>query len=83
MLNLAPHELFSRLYRVSTIESDGRVTFTHLLVADAKNPQNKNEYIDKNIAKYKRVSHSSIYCLVEGEDFTISPAGEIMRIPQK
>ncbi|MBR1536249.1 MAG: type II CRISPR RNA-guided endonuclease Cas9 [Treponema sp.] len=83
VLNLAPNELFSRLYRVSTIESDGRVTFTHLLVADAKNPQNKNEYIDKNIAKYKRVSHSSIYCLAEGEDFIISPAGEIIRIPQK
>ena len=79
VFELEAKELFSRLYRVSTIESDGRVSFTHLLVAEAKNTKNKNECIDTTIARYKRISHSSVYCLVEGTDFIISPAGEITK----
>ena len=79
ILELSKKELFSRIYRVSGIENDGRVSFTHLLVQKAKDKENKNDLLDEKIPKYKRVFHSAVYCLVEGTDFTVSPTGEIIK----
>ena len=81
VFSLSKEDLFGRLYRISGIESDGRINFSHLMVAVAKTPQNKNERIDNAIDKYKRITHSKVNCLVEGEDFIISPAGEL--VPKK
>ncbi|MBP5577609.1 MAG: type II CRISPR RNA-guided endonuclease Cas9 [Treponema sp.] len=81
IFELSAKELFSRIYRISTLESDGRVNLSHIMIAEAKNKENKYQCVYEGIDKYKRLSNSGLYCLVEGIDFTISPIGEI--IPEK
>ena len=78
VLELSSKELFSRVYRISTLESDGRVNLSHVMIAEAKNKDNKSQCVYEGIDKYKRLSNSGLNCLVEGTDFTISPIGEII-----
>lgn len=78
VFELSSKELFSRVYRISTLESDGRVNLSHVMIAEAKNKDNKSQCVYEGIDKYKRLSNSGLNCLVEGTDFTISPAGEII-----
>lgn len=76
---LSREQLFSRLYRVAGIASkpDGRIKFVHVMIAS---PHSTNgESFDNNIDKFKRISNSQLFCLVEGIDFIITPTGEIVR----
>lgn len=76
---LPNEQLFSRLYRVSGIASkpDGRINFVHVIISS---PFSINkEVFDNGIEKFKRISNSNLYCLVEGKDFIISPIGEIIK----
>lgn len=79
VFSLSKEELFSRVYRIFILESDGRVNFAHTIIQEAKNSKNKNDTIMECIPKYKRISSSGIFCLVEGEDFIITPTGEIVK----
>ena len=79
VFELSQKELFSRVYRIAILESDGRINLSHIVVANAKNKDNKDECVYEGIDKYKRLSNSGLYCLVEGIDFTISPTGEIIK----
>ncbi len=76
---LSREQLFSRMYRVSGIASspDGRIKFVHAIIASPHST--KSEFFDNDIDKFKRISNSQLFCLVEGIDFTISPTGEIKR----
>ena len=76
---LSREQLFSRLYRVAGIASkpDGRIKFVHVIIASPHSP--KGESFDNNIDKFKRISNSQLFCLVEGIDFIITPTGEIVR----
>lgn len=81
VFELSAKDLFSRIYRISSLESDGRVNLSHITIAEAKTKENKNESVYSGVEKYKRLSNSGLCCLVEGKDFIISPTGEI--IPKK
>lgn len=81
VFELSAKDLFSRIYRISSLESDGRVNLSHITIAEAKTKENKNESVYNGVEKYKRLSNSGLCCLVEGKDFIISPTGEI--IPKK
>ena len=80
IFDLPKEELFSRIYRISGITNkpDGRIKLVHSEISTAWT--SREEIFDTNIAKYKRISNSGLYCLVEGIDFKISPAGEILKL---
>lgn len=78
IFELSSKEVFSRVYRISGLEGDGRVNLSHVMIQEAKTKKNENQCVYEGINKYKRLSNSGLYCLVEGTDFTISPAGEII-----
>lgn len=79
VFNLSKENLFSRLYRVTGITNkpDGRIKFVHIVIQTPWN--SKQELFDATIDKYKRISNPNLYCLVEGEDFIITPTGEIVK----
>lgn len=80
VLSFQKEKLFSRIYRVAGIASkpDGRVNFVHAIISGAF--IKSKEQFSNGIEKYKRVSNSSLFFLVEGTDFKISPTGEIIKL---
>ncbi|MBP3450060.1 MAG: hypothetical protein J6K22_06355 [Spirochaetaceae bacterium] len=80
VLSFPKDKLFSRIYRVAGIASkpDGRVNFVHAIISGAF--IKSKEQFSNGIEKYKRVSNSSLFFLVEGTDFKISPTGEIIKL---
>ncbi|MEE0998489.1 MAG: type II CRISPR RNA-guided endonuclease Cas9 [Treponemataceae bacterium] len=76
---LSKKELFTRIYRVAGIASnpDGRIKFVHTIISSPFSTE--VELFDTNIDKFKRISNSKLFCLVEGIDFIITPTGEIMK----
>lgn len=80
VLSFPKDKLFSRIYRVAGIASkpDGRVNFVHAIISGAF--IKSKEQFPNGIEKYKRVSNSNLFILVEGKDFTISPTGEIIKL---
>mgnify|MGYP003293818175 CR=1 FL=1 len=75
--NLPKKELYKKMYRVAGIASkpDGRVNFVHCLISEPWS--RKSVLFDDNIDKFKRISNSNLYCMVESIDFIITPAGDI------
>ena len=80
VFSLNKEELFSRVYRVFGIESDGRVKFSHIIVSEAMNSENKKDIFRNSIPKYKRESVANVPILVENTDFKITPSGEIVKL---
>lgn len=80
VLSFPKDKLFSRIYRVAGIASkpDGRVNFVHAIISGAF--IKSKEQFPNGIEKYKRVSNSNLFILVEGKDFKISPTGEIIKL---
>ena len=80
VLSFPKDKLFSRIYRVAGIASkpDGRVNFVHAIIPGAF--IKSKEQFPNGIEKYKRVSNSNLFILVEGKDFIISPTGEIIKL---
>ena len=80
VLSFPKDKLFSRIYRVAGIASkpDGRVNFVHAIISGAF--IKSKEQFSNGIEKYKRVSNSNLFILVEGKDFKISPTGEIIKL---
>ena len=80
VLSFPKDKLFSRIYRVAGIASkpDGRVNFVHAVISGAF--IKSKEQFPNGIEKYKRVSNSNLFILVEGKDFKISPTGEIIKL---
>ena len=80
VLSFPKDKLFSRIYRVAGIASkpDGRVNFVHAIIPGAF--IKSKEQFPNGIEKYKRVSNSNLFILVEGKDFKISPTGEIIKL---
>ncbi|MBP3615842.1 MAG: hypothetical protein J6J27_02930 [Alphaproteobacteria bacterium] len=80
VLSFPKDKLFSRIYRVAGIASkpDGRVNFVHVIIPGAF--IKSKEQFPNGIEKYKRVSNSNLFILVEGKDFKISPTGEIIKL---
>ena len=77
-----PKELFKRLYAITKLEKDGRLTLRHSAEARSATEINKFINADPFILKEDarpliRVSLSKFHFLVEGYDFTITPLGEI------
>ena len=79
VFSLNKEELFSRVYRVFGIEGSGTVKFSHIIISEARNNDNKNDVFRNSIPKYKRISVASIPFLVEKTDFKITPSGEIVK----
>ena len=77
-----PQELFKRLYTITKLEKDGRLTLRHN--AEARPATDLNKYLNATPFMVKddcrpliHVSLSKFNFLVEGYDFTITPLGEI------
>lgn len=77
-----PRELFKRLYTITKLEKDGRLTLRHS--AEARPATEVNKLLNAEPFMLKdatrpmiRVSLSKFKFLVEGVDFQITPTGEI------
>ena len=77
-----PKELYKRLYTITKLEKDGRLTLRHN--AEARPATDLNKYLNATPFLVKddcrpliHVSLSKFNFLVEGYDFTITPLGEI------
>ena len=77
-----PKELFKRLYTITKLEKDGRLTLRHN--AEARPATDINKFLNADpfmLASEPRplihISLSKFHFLVEGYDFTITPLGEI------
>ena len=73
---LPKEKLWERIYSVIGIKTDGRVKLTHISISTAwisKPNCPISEYSDFRLASVNQLS-----ILLEGTDFTISPAGEII-----
>jgi len=77
-----PKELFKRLYTITKLEKDGRLTLRHN--AEARPATDVNKFLNADPFRLNaetrpliRVSLSKFKFLVEGYDFTITPLGEI------
>ena len=75
-------ELFKRLYTITKLEKDGRLTLRHN--AEARPATDINKFLNAQPFMLKEdarplihVSLSKFKFLVEGYDFTITPLGEI------
>lgn len=78
-----PRELFKRLYTITKLEKDGRLTLRHS--AEARPATEVNKLLNAEPFMLKdttrpmiRVSLSKFKFLVEGVDFQITPIGEII-----
>ncbi len=80
VFSLSKAELFSRIYKVFGIEGNGTVKFSHVIISEARNNDNKNDVFRNSIPKYKRISVTNVPILVENTDFKISPTGEIIKL---
>ena len=74
---LSKEELWKRIYSVIGINADGRTKLTHICTANAWTF--KSNRLVSEFSEYRLVSVNQMYALVEGTDFTISPAGEIIK----
>ena len=77
-----PRELFKRLYTITKLEKDGRLTLRHNAEArpatDIKKFLNAAPFIlNEDARPLIHVSLSKFNFLVEGVDFKITPLGEI------
>lgn len=77
-----PKELFKRLYTITKLEKDGRLTLRHN--AEARPATDINKFLNAEPFRLNadtrpliHVSLSKFKFLVEGVDFTITPLGEI------
>ena len=77
-----PKELFNRLYTITKLEKDGRLTLRHN--AEARPATDVNKYLNAEPFRLNadtrpliHVSLSKFKFLVEGFDFIITPLGEI------
>ena len=80
VFSLNKEELFSRVYKVFGIEGNGTIKFSHVVISEARNNDNKNDVFRNSIPKYKRISVAKVPILVENTDFKITPAGEIIKL---
>lgn len=76
---LSKEELWKRIYSVIGIKADGRVKLTHTIVADPWDSKTAQKGDIKQMQRFRLVSVNQCNFLVEGTDFTISPAGEIIK----
>lgn len=80
VLSLDYKELAKRLYYVTILKADGRITFRHHQEARIAKDLNVvgGEYNEPDVYKpLVRLSYSKIKALVEGQDFEITELGEI------
>ena len=80
VLSLDYKELAKRLYYVTILKSDGRITFRHHQEARIAKDLDivGGEYCEPEVYKpLVRLSYSKIKALVEGQDFEITELGEI------
>ena len=77
VFNLSEEELWKRIYSVIGINFDGRIKLTHINTATAwtfKASCPINEF-----SSFRFVSVNQLSLLVEGNDFVITPTGEIIK----
>lgn len=75
---LPKEKLWERIYSVIGIQANSQIKLTHCIISEVWKPKPwipVNEYSD-----YRLISANKLFLLVEGKDFSITPAGEIIKI---
>lgn len=83
--SLSSGQIWTRMYRVAGLAKSGGLSYVMLAHITSSNPW---KYIPgfhplNTGVEFRRYQVNNFIGLVEGTDFTISPAGEVIRIPQK
>ena len=77
VFSLSKEELWKRIYSVIGIQTNSQIKLTHCIINSVwkvKAGVPITQYSD-----YRLISANQLNFLVEGTDFTISPAGEIIK----
>lgn len=83
--SLTSDQVWKRMYRVAGLAKSGGLSYVMLVHITSSNPWKyiPGFHLLNTGVEFRRYQVNNFIGLVEGTDFTISPAGEIIRIPQK